>query len=37
MQLFPHADIQVIKDAGRWVHTEEPELFQSMVYKFIKD
>ncbi len=37
MHLFPNADIQEIKDAGHWVHTEEPELFQSMVYKFIKD
>jgi len=37
MHLFPNAEIQEIKDAGHWVHTEEPELFQSMVYKFIKD
>lgn len=37
MQLFPNAQIQTLKSTGHWLHTEQPELFQSMVYKFLKD
>ena len=35
LKLFPNAEIQEIKDAGHWAHAEQPELFQSMVYKFL--
>ena len=37
MALFPNAEIQEIKEAGHWLHAEQPELFQSTVYKFLKD
>jgi len=34
--LFPNSKTQVLKGAGHWLHVEQPELFQSMVYKFLK-
>lgn len=35
-RLFPNARIEEIADAGHWVHAQQPEIFQSMVYKFLK-
>lgn len=37
MKYFPKASITEFKTAGHWLHTEQPELFQSTVYKFLKD
>ena len=34
--LFPKAEIHEVKNAGHWLHAEQPEVFQSMVYKFLK-
>ncbi len=34
-QLFPQAQIVTIKNAGHWLHAEEPDLFISIVKKFI--
>ena len=36
-KLFPNAQVEEIKDAGHWLHTQQPEFFQSMIYKFLKD
>lgn len=36
-RLFPNAQVQEIQDAGHWLHSQQPELFQSMVYKFLKE
>ena len=36
-KLFPNATVQELADSGHWLHAEQPELFQSMVYKFMKD
>jgi len=35
-KLFTNAQIEEIADAGHWVHAQQPELFQSTVYKFLK-
>ena len=37
LKRFPNAQIQQIDGAGHWLHSEQPELFQAMVYKFLKD
>ena len=37
LKRFPNATITPIPGAGHWLQTEEPELFQSLVYKFLKD
>lgn len=34
-KLFPLAQINTIKDAGHWLHAEQPELFIGMVRQFI--
>jgi len=36
-KLFPNAQVEEIKDSGHWLHTQQPEIFQSLVYKFLKD
>ena len=35
-KLFPNAQVEEIKDSGHWLHAQQPEIFQSMVYKFLK-
>jgi len=35
-KLFPNSSIEQVDGAGHWLHAEQPELFQSMVYKFLK-
>lgn len=35
-RLFPKAEIKEIKQAGHWVHAEQPEALQALVYKFLK-
>lgn len=35
-RLFPNARIETIKGAGHWLHAEQPELFQTEIYKFLK-
>jgi esterase len=34
--LFPNADIQEVKDAGHWVHAQQPAAFQDLVDRFLK-
>ena len=33
-QLFPHADVKVIAEAGHWLHAEKPALFLRQVEQF---
>jgi pimeloyl-ACP methyl ester carboxylesterase len=33
---FPNSEIKVIKDAGHWVHAEQPELFITLLNDFLK-
>ncbi len=35
-QIFPHSTIQIIKDAGHWVHAEKPEQFYEVVMNFLR-
>jgi len=35
-RVFPYAEIQEIKNAGHWVHAEQPEEFLKMVTQFIE-
>jgi esterase len=35
MQLFPTAQIVTIKNAGHWLHAEQPEIFTGIVRRFI--
>jgi esterase len=37
MKRFPNASITTVPNTGHWLHSEEPELFQSLVYKFLKN
>ena len=37
LKMFPNSQIQELKQCGHWLHSEEPELFQSLVYKFLKE
>jgi esterase len=34
--LFPNAEINVIPDAGHWIHSEQPEVFIEEVEKFLQ-
>ena len=34
---FPRAVITQVDGAGHWLHSEQPEVFQSTVYKFLKE
>ncbi len=34
-QIFPHSTIQIIEDAGHWVHAEKPEQFYEVVMNFL--
>ncbi len=34
--LFPNSDLQMIDDAGHWLHAEKPQVFNSLVYGFLK-
>jgi esterase len=36
LKLFPKAEIEEVKGAGHWLHAEQPETFQTAVYKFLK-
>ena len=35
-RLFPNADIQEIKNAGHWLHADQPGLFVEKVAEFIE-
>lgn len=35
MALFPRAELKVIPGAGHWLHAERPELFNSLVGRFL--
>lgn len=37
LKRFPKSGIQQVDGAGHWLQSEQPELFQAMVYKFLKD
>lgn len=37
LKLFPRSQIQQIDNTGHWLHSEQPELFQATVYKFLKE
>jgi esterase len=34
---FPNADIEIIQNAGHWVHADEPQLFLEKVMCFLED
>ena len=34
-QIFPFADIEIIPNAGHWLHAEQPEIFLQKVTDFI--
>jgi pimeloyl-ACP methyl ester carboxylesterase len=36
-ELFPRGQVEVIPGAGHWVHAEAPELFTSIVLKFLQE
>ena len=36
LELFPNASIKTIPGAGHWVHAEQPELFISVLLKFLQ-
>jgi len=33
--LFPYADIQIVKNAGHWVHAEQPEILVNEIKNFV--
>jgi esterase len=35
-EIYPNSSVEVITDAGHWVHAEQPELFYKAVISFIK-
>lgn len=35
-QIFPQSTIQIIEDAGHWVHAEKPEEFYEVVIEFLR-
>lgn len=35
-QLFPNAKLQIIKEAGHWLHAEKPEVFYTVVKDFVE-
>lgn len=35
--LFPNAQLQIIEDAGHWVHAEQPKAFFDTVMEFLKN
>ncbi len=37
MGRFPNAQIEQLDGTGHWLHAEQPELFQAMVHKFLKN
>lgn len=34
---FPNSEIEIIMDAGHWIHAEQPQLFFDLVSEFMKD
>ena len=34
-KIFPYADIELVPDAGHWMHAEQPEIFLQKVSDFI--
>jgi pimeloyl-ACP methyl ester carboxylesterase len=35
-KLFPNASMEIVKDAGHWIHAEKPSEFISLVSKFLQ-
>lgn len=35
-RLFPHAELEVLPEAGHWLHAEEPEAFGDLVLAFLE-
>ena len=33
--LFPHTQLFTIKNAGHWVHSEQPEIFVAVLRRFL--
>lgn len=37
VQLFPNSEIKTVKNAGHWVHAEQPEVLIEMVLDFLRE
>jgi len=36
LQLFPNANVKIIKQAGHWLHVEQPQVLQKIVLDFLQ-
>ncbi len=37
LDIFPSADIELIENAGHWIHAEQPQIISSLVKSFLED